>query len=161
MRFLLDLFGGSPLLYAGAIVLFLAAIVLGLKLLELLGALAARRRPSRPRLELIESARIDRHRKVVLIRRDNVEYTLLTGGPEDLILEAGVPVRFAEAARPHGNPVTAPVEPTAQRPMAPAAATQELAPEPALTRALATLERRTSRSLPRRPVLIRPSRPGG
>src|SRR3569623_1003592 len=142
MRFLLDLFGGSPLLYAGAVVLLLAGIVLVLKLLELLGTLAARRRPARPRLELIETARIDRHRRVVLIRRDNVEYTLLTGGPADLILAAGVPVRSAEPVRPISHPAAPPVEPAAQRPAPSPTPASELTPEPALTRALATLERR-------------------
>lgn len=109
MHFLLDLFGGSPLLYAGSLVALIAGLAVALKLIDLVaGRLAARRRAPPPRLALIESARVDRDRRVVLIRRDNVEYTILTGGPQDLVLEAAVPTSSAVTASAAEVPTVAP-----------------------------------------------------
>jgi hypothetical protein len=75
--------------------LFTIAIILGV---AVAGAAAlylfARRQggdsPER-RLGYIERASIDGGRKLVLIRRDNVEHLLLIGGPIDLVIETGIP----------------------------------------------------------------------
>jgi hypothetical protein len=40
-----------------------------------------------PRLAVVEAAHVDRRRKLVLVRRDNVEHLLLIGGPADLVVE--------------------------------------------------------------------------
>jgi hypothetical protein len=42
------------------------------------------------RLEVIDHANIDGKRKLVLIRRDDVEHLLLTGGPVDVVVETGI-----------------------------------------------------------------------
>lgn len=42
------------------------------------------------RLGFVEQASIGGHRKLVLVRRDNVEHLILTGGPVDLVLETGI-----------------------------------------------------------------------
>jgi hypothetical protein len=47
-----------------------------------LGGGTARRRQL-PRLAVIDSARIDRHRTLVLIRRDNVEQLVVIGPADD------------------------------------------------------------------------------
>ncbi|WP_409562872.1 flagellar biosynthetic protein FliO [Hyphomicrobium sp. B1] len=49
------------------------------------------------RLEVIDHASIDSRRKLILIRRDDVEHLLLTGGPVDVVVETGIK---ATAARP-------------------------------------------------------------
>lgn len=117
MHFLLDLFGGSPLLCAGSLVALIAGLAVALKLIDLVaGRLAARRRAPPPRLALIESARVDRDRRVVLIRRDNVEYTILTGGPQDLVLEAAVPTSSAVTASAAEVPAFAPAATVATSP---------------------------------------------
>jgi flagellar protein FliO/FliZ len=36
-----------------------------------------------------EHARLDGRRKVILIRRDDVEHLLMTGGPVDVVVEKG------------------------------------------------------------------------
>lgn len=98
MRFLLDLFGGSPLLYAGAGVAALIAAMLLLKVVATLWqAVHGTGRLTRRRVSLVESVRIDRRRRVVLIRRDDIEFTILTGGPQDVILETAP---SAAASRP-------------------------------------------------------------
>jgi len=98
VRFLLDLFGGSPLLYAGAGVAALIAAMLLLKVVATLWqAVHGTGRLTRRRVSLVESVRIDRRRRVVLIRRDDIEFTILTGGPQDVILETAP---SAAASRP-------------------------------------------------------------
>jgi hypothetical protein len=49
---------------------------------------------SKPRrLGLIESTAIDGRRRLLLIRRDNVEHLIMTGGPVDVVVETGIPLR--------------------------------------------------------------------
>jgi len=47
-------------------------------------------RGRQPRLALLESAAIDARRRLVLIRRDNVEHLLLVGGPTDVVVEPNI-----------------------------------------------------------------------
>jgi hypothetical protein len=49
-------------------------------------------RKQKKRLTLVETRHLDSKRKLVLVRRDNVEHLLLTGGPVDMVLETGIPV---------------------------------------------------------------------
>src|ERR1700742_582252 len=44
-----------------------------------------------PRLSVMEQASVDGKRKLVLIRRDDVEHLIMTGGPVDLVIETGIP----------------------------------------------------------------------
>lgn len=56
---------------------------------------AARNR--QPRLAVIDSANVDGRRKLVIIRRDNIEHLLMIGGPTDVVVETNI-VRAAAAA---------------------------------------------------------------
>jgi flagellar protein FliO/FliZ len=47
-------------------------------------------RAGSPRLSVIDSASVDRQRRFILIRRDNVEHLLMIGGPTDVIVEANI-----------------------------------------------------------------------
>ena len=40
-----------------------------------------------PRLGVVEEAKVDRVRRLVLIRRDDVEHLIMTGGPVDVVIE--------------------------------------------------------------------------
>ena len=42
------------------------------------------------RLDVVEQWSLDARRKLVLIRRDNVEHLIMTGGPVDVIIETGI-----------------------------------------------------------------------
>jgi hypothetical protein len=53
-----------------------------------LGASGARGRA--PRLAVIEAGAVDGRRKLVLIRRDNVEHLLMIGGPADIVVEQNI-----------------------------------------------------------------------
>ncbi len=53
---------------------------------------------SKPRrLGLVETTAIDGRRRLLLIRRDNVEHLIMTGGPVDVVIETGIPLRHLAA----------------------------------------------------------------
>ena len=54
-------------------------------------------RGRQPRLAVVDSAAVDGRRKLVIIRRDNVEHLLMIGGPSDVVVETNL-VRGAAAA---------------------------------------------------------------
>ena len=60
------------------------------------------------RVGLVESAMIDGRRRLLLVRRDDVEHLILTGGPIDLVVETGI--RTARAAQTSLNDVLARAE---------------------------------------------------
>src|SRR5499433_1667450 len=74
----------------------LAAFFWGLRRFggERLGSSAARGR--QPRLAVIDAATVDGRRRLVLIRRDNIEHLLIIGGPTDVVIEPNI-VRSASA----------------------------------------------------------------
>ena len=51
-----------------------------------------------PRLSVMEQASVDGKRKLVLIRRDDVEHLIMTGGPVDVVIETGIAAPPLEAA---------------------------------------------------------------
>jgi hypothetical protein len=53
-------------------------------------------RPER-RLAIVEQAAVDSRRRLVLLRRDNVEHLIMTGGPVDVVIETGIPERRMHA----------------------------------------------------------------
>lgn len=81
--------------YATALVVVLALIVIGARLLRRLKSggnskagsfLRGRDR----RLGVVEAISVDGRRKLILLRRDNVEHLIMTGGPVDLLIETGI-----------------------------------------------------------------------
>ena len=74
-----------------------------------LNSSAARGR--QPRLAVIDAAAVDGRRRLVLIRRDNVEHLLMIGGPSDIVVEPNI-VRATGSGRDTLK------EPAAARPLA-------------------------------------------
>jgi hypothetical protein len=72
---------------------------------ERLGSGTARGR--QPRLAVIDAASVDGRRRLVLIRRDNVEHLMMIGGPSDVVIESNI-VRAAPPAREAPRPASAP-----------------------------------------------------
>jgi hypothetical protein len=101
------------MLYYLAIVLVLAvAMIVGAFLVRsylsgtgpagAMGALFAPK-PER-RLSITEQYNIDARRRLILIRRDDVEHLIMTGGPVDVLIETGIgaaPDHDQPAAGPH------------------------------------------------------------
>ena len=42
------------------------------------------------RLDVVDQASVDGRRRLVLVRRDNVEHLIMTGGPVDVVIETGI-----------------------------------------------------------------------
>ena len=75
-----------------AFVVVLALIGAATWLVRRFGAprLDAGARNRQPRLAVIDSAAVDGRRKLVIIRRDNVEHLLMVGGPTDVVVETNI-----------------------------------------------------------------------
>ncbi len=102
MQFLTSLFGGSEVLTAMlalaiVIVLIVAAVWL-LKFVFRTSDVVGRGRNRR--LSVVDSMTIDGRRQLHIVRRDNVEHLILTGGPQDVVLESSIPVEKPPARRP-------------------------------------------------------------
>jgi flagellar protein FliO/FliZ len=59
-----------------------------------------------PRLAVIDAAAVDGRRRLVLVRRDNIEHLLMIGGPTDIVVESNIvramPARDQLPQRPPG-----------------------------------------------------------
>jgi len=49
------------------------------------------------RTGVVEATSVDSRRRLVLIRRDNVEHLIMTGGPVDIVIETGIEHRLGAA----------------------------------------------------------------
>jgi len=77
-------------------------------------------RSRQPRLAVVDAAAVDGRRKLVIIRRDNVEHLLMIGGPTDVVVETNI-VRAAvlggRDAPPVRNGGEAPLRTTGPEPV--------------------------------------------
>ena len=60
------------------------------------------------RIDIVEQVAIDAKRKLVLVRRDDVEHLVMTGGPADIVIESGIGAASSGEAR---APSTLPTPP--------------------------------------------------
>lgn len=82
--------------------LIVAVVGVGVALLVLAIALWILRRRSgsapfirggrnrQPRLQVLDATAVDARRRLVLVRRDNVEHLVMIGGPTDIVIESGI-----------------------------------------------------------------------
>jgi flagellar protein FliO/FliZ len=68
-------------------------------------------RSRQPRLGVLDAHAVDARRKLVLIRRDNVEHLIMIGGPNDVVIESTI-LRARPQARAQGNGAAAQPAPT-------------------------------------------------
>lgn len=88
-----------------AVVIVLALISIFVWVLRrIAGTRALGGRSRQPRVAVMDAAALDTRRRLILIRRDNVEHLLLVGGPSDVVVERnivrGVPVSQAYPRQP-------------------------------------------------------------
>jgi len=90
----------TPVNFVIAFVVVLVLIAAATWLVRRFGAtrLDKAARGRQPRLAVIDSANVDARRKLIIIRRDNVEHLLMIGGPSDVVVETNI-VRAAAATR--------------------------------------------------------------
>lgn len=171
MQFMTSLFGGSAgtlLNAAFALGIVIVLIVFGLWLLKLLTRATGRLgQASEKRLQVIDTANVDGKRKVIIIRRDNVEHVVMTGGPQDLVIESGIavpepqPLRRPMAARAAAAAAPAP------KPAEPADIATPITPDRPVTRDTVDRLHDLTRPAPLKPrvalrhtALLRPVGPG-
>ena len=124
---------GSPITFIVAFIVVLALIGVAAWLVRRfatsrLGANTQRGRM--PRLAVIDAAAVDGRRRLVLVRRDNVEHLLMIGGPTDIVVEPNIvraaPGRDQLPQRPNA------AEPPRLAPMPDAGGWADEAPRPEL-----------------------------
>ncbi|MGI6853407.1 hypothetical protein [Mesorhizobium sp. 1B3] len=149
----------SALLWTiGALVLLIVVLVL-IRLIRgmTFGTFVAGGRNRKTRLAVMDATAVDSHRRLVLVRRDDVEHLILIGGPTDVVVEQNIRLsqtrrpalasgppqepptrsqRAPEQQRPPQprpvapGPVSAPPAPRDQRPAAPRTQEPAYAPQP-------------------------------
>jgi len=97
-----------------------------------------------PRLAIVDALPIDSRRRLVLVRRDNIEHLILIGGTSDVVVEPGI-IRTRVQQRPAQPqtraPGAAPTTPSAAATPGPSAAAPAASPAPAALRQQAALRR--------------------
>lgn len=132
MQFLTGLFGGSEGTILNAVLalgIVLVLIILGLWLLKVVFRASSNvGRGKNRRLSVVDSLAIDPKRQLLIVRRDDVEHLILTGGPQDVVVETGIPAEPAAARQPARRPAPPQSQPAQPHHAAPAPA---VTPEPA------------------------------
>ncbi|WP_106752949.1 flagellar biosynthetic protein FliO [Pannonibacter carbonis] len=75
-------------------------------------------RNRQPRIAVMDAMHIDPRRRLLLVRRDNVEHLILVGGPTDVVVEQAI-VRGAPVAAPYPRAGQGPGQPAPQYGTAP------------------------------------------
>ncbi|MBJ7406020.1 MAG: flagellar biosynthetic protein FliO, partial [Bradyrhizobium sp.] len=124
---------GSPITFIVAFIVVLALIGVAAWLVRRFAGSrigANTQRGRMPRLAVIDAAAVDGRRRLVLVRRDNVEHLLMIGGPTDIVVEPNIvraaPSRDQLPQRPNA------AEPPRLAPMPDAGSWADEAPRPEL-----------------------------
>ena len=106
--------------FAALILLVIVLIIIRLIRSLTFGTFVAGGRNRKTRLAVMDATAVDSHRRLVLVRRDDVEHLLLIGGPTDVVVEREIrlsQVRRPALAQEGGNQVPAPPQPPPQVPI--------------------------------------------
>ncbi len=118
--------------YAPALMWTVVALIVLLVLLIVIrivrgftfGTFVAGGRNRKARLAVMDATAVDSHRRLVLVRRDDVEHLILIGGPSDVVVEQNI--RLLPPARKPADdmpvvaqPPATPPQPVVERPHAP------------------------------------------
>ncbi|QPC92772.1 flagellar biosynthetic protein FliO [Mesorhizobium sp. INR15] len=123
----------AALLWTFAALVLLVIVLVIIKLVRNLtfGTFVAGGRNRKTRLAVMDATAVDSHRRLVLVRRDDIEHLILIGGPTDVVVERDI--RLSASRRPAltGDSGLQPVPaPKPRPPQAPAAAPARQAPAP-------------------------------
>ncbi len=84
-------------IYMVAAAAIVAILLLGIVITRLLNRRVRGRKGQR--LAISEYHEIDETRRLVLVRRDETEHLLLIGGAQDIVVESGISLNFADVGR--------------------------------------------------------------
>jgi hypothetical protein len=154
----------AAILWTFAALILLVVVLLVIKVVRNLtfGTFVAGGRNRKTRLAVMDATAVDSHRRLVLVRRDDIEHLILIGGPTDVVVERDI--RLAAPRRPaltgdSGQPQAAAAAPRPRAPQpapAPASAPVRQAPPPAAQQPAAATRPRAP-ALPPKPEA--PSQP--
>ncbi|MER8551000.1 flagellar biosynthetic protein FliO [Mesorhizobium sp. M0976] len=90
----------AAILWTFAVLVLLLIILLIIRLVRSLtfGTFVAGGRNRKTRLAVMDATAVDSHRRLVLVRRDDIEHLLLIGGPTDVVVERDI--RLSALRRP-------------------------------------------------------------
>lgn len=158
--------GGSQLatalMWAVAALILLAIVLVVVRLVRNMnsGTFVAGGRNRKTRLAVMDATAVDSHRRLVLVRRDDVEHLLLIGGPTDVVVEQdirGTPARRTQSVFGDDNDFEAQATPLPPLPITPQApAPRPRAPEPAQPLPLRPSPPQPARQAERAPAPPRP-----
>lgn len=121
MDFLTDLFLGSEnsmMVGVLALGIVLVLIVFSVWILKFLFRASNNLgRAANKRLSVVDTIAVDAKRQLMIVRRDNVEHLILTGGPQDLIVESDIPVERLSPVAARRRGMTPPPPPPASEPL--------------------------------------------
>lgn len=161
-------YGGRLLVAIGGVGLGLVCLVAVLKYLRQRNGpspFVRGGRPRAPRLQIVDAAAVDTRRRLVLVRRDEVEHLIMIGGPTDVVIESNIAAQpalapalpFEETAPPPAPRPARMPEPERLRQPEPAA---EAPPPPRPPVERPPLERLAPETpVAERPAPARPARP--
>ncbi|MTI05952.1 hypothetical protein E1180_10555 [Roseibium denhamense] len=99
---------GLALIISLAVVLALFGLFIFI-IKRLMGASSPQGRSRQPRIGVMDTATVDTRRRLILVRRDNVEHLILIGGPSDVVVEQNIirhaPLPSAQGRQNSGYPV--------------------------------------------------------
>ncbi|MDX8477859.1 flagellar biosynthetic protein FliO [Mesorhizobium sp. VK24D] len=121
----------AAILWTFAALILLVVILLVIKVVRNLtfGTFVAGGRNRKTRLAVMDATAVDSHRRLVLVRRDDIEHLILIGGPTDVVVERDI--RLAAPRRPALTGDGGHQQPAAPRPRAPQPAPAKQPPAPA------------------------------
>ncbi|MDQ6437621.1 flagellar biosynthetic protein FliO, partial [Mesorhizobium sp. LHD-90] len=114
--------------------LLLVVLLVVIKLVRSMtfGTFVAGGRNRKTRLAVMDATAVDSHRRLILVRRDDIEHLLLIGGPTDLVVERDIRIGQQRRPAPAAEPVREPqvAQPVPAQPAPPPPAPVRRAPEP-------------------------------
>ena len=131
MQFITGLFGGSgnsilTMIFAlGAVIVLIVLAVWLMKVVFKVSGNSVRGRNRR--LAVVDTLVLDQKRQLMIIRRDNVEHVILTGGAQDLVVETGIAVAESAVAPLARRPTPSPI-PRRPAPAGPAPVVESVRP---------------------------------
>lgn len=153
----------AAILWTFAALILLVVVLLVIKVVRSLtfGTFVAGGRNRKTRLAVMDATAVDSHRRLVLVRRDDIEHLILIGGPTDVVVERDI--RLAAPRRPAltgdsgQQQATAAARPRAPQPAPPPAPAPVRQPPPPATQPAAAARPRAPAPAPPKPAA--PSQP--
>jgi hypothetical protein len=84
--------------FAALILLVIVLVIIKLIRSMTFGTFVAGGRNRKTRLAVMDATAVDSHRRLVLVRRDDIEHLILIGGPTDVVVEREI--RYGQSRRP-------------------------------------------------------------